>query len=64
MEWTALITLESNTQAPRTERFSIEANQPQAAASKAIRLMRKAHKGARWTSLALALEKSTSQSEE
>ena len=53
----ASVTLESDTQAPRTHRSEISAASPQKAASTAIRGARRAFSGARWSSLVVVLQK-------
>lgn len=53
----ASVTLESDTQAPRTHRAEISASSPQKAASLAVRAARKEFSGARWSSLVVVLQK-------
>lgn len=57
MRFMASVTFESDTQAPRSHRVEIEAGSPQSAASQAVRAARKAHKGVRWSSVAIVIEK-------
>jgi hypothetical protein len=57
MRFSASVTFESNTTAPKSHRCEIEAGSPQSAASRAIRLARREHKGVRWSSVVVVIEK-------
>jgi hypothetical protein len=61
MEWTASVSLESDTQPVKTHRTQISALRPQTAASRAIREAQQAFKGAHYRSLVVVLEKQASE---
>ena len=57
MIWHASVTLESDTQSPRTSRIDVVATSPSTAAARAVRAILQQHKGARFSWLVVVLEK-------